>query len=115
MNNFLLLLLFISSFSYAYALGDLDRKAWIHGSENCKEDQNPALDVYEFSSSTYVLRQNKCSSFEAPFVYVLMGKETTLLLDTGALSGKEDILEFVENLPKSNNEESNKLLVAHTH
>ncbi len=115
MKNFSLLLLFISSFSYANALGDLDRKVWIHGSENCKENQNPALDVYEFSSSTYILRQNKCSSFEAPFVYVLMGKETTLLLDTGALSGKEDILEFIENLPKSNDNESNHLLVAHTH
>lgn len=117
MKYFSLFILFFCGLSQAETLSDLERKVWIHGAENCDDDRDPAIDVYEFSSNTHILRQNKCLSFEAPFIYVLVGKETTLLIDTGALSGKEGegIVEFIEELPKPNNGDHRNLLVAHTH
>lgn len=57
---------------------------WKHGVENCEQYQGENLEVFQQNSATYVIRQHKCSSFEAPFIYVLMGSEKVLVLDTGA-------------------------------
>ena len=44
---------------------------WIHGSPGCSEGIDPPIQVFQQDTSTWVLRQNKCLSFEAPFMYVL--------------------------------------------
>ena len=62
----------------------LQNKQWIHGSENCATNSDPGIEVYSHSPTSFILRQSKCLSFEAPFVYVLIGDERALLLDTGA-------------------------------
>ncbi len=67
-------------------LGD---KRWIHGAPDCSLDSGPAMDVYEYRPDTYIVRQNKCMTFEAPFMYLLVGDEKALLLDTGAISTEE--------------------------
>lgn len=72
--------------------GDLD-VAWIHGSPDCAQSGDPPLQVHRFDANTFILRQGKCSdpgdSFEAPFLYLLMGEDRALLLDTGASERKE--------------------------
>lgn len=60
---------------------------WIHGSPDCSANSDPALQVHAFDRDTYVLRMNKCWNFEAPFLYLLLGAEKALLLDTGADPG----------------------------
>lgn len=50
-----------------------------HGAEG-----EPALQVQAVAPGTWILRQGKRSNFEAPFLYLLAGKERALLLDTGA-------------------------------
>lgn len=57
---------------------------WNHGSPNCLQNPDPALQVYRFSDDTYILRQNKCHSFEAPFLYLLFGDKRAFLLDSGS-------------------------------
>jgi hydroxyacylglutathione hydrolase len=67
---------------------------WIHGSHNCSLNTDPPIQVHPFNGETYILRQSKCSepgsagqpgpSFEAPFMYFLLGTTRALLLDTGA-------------------------------
>jgi hydroxyacylglutathione hydrolase len=66
--------------------GTLDVQ-WIHGSSDCVTNTDPPLQVHAFDQGTYILRQNKCLSFEAPFLYLLFGTERALLLDTGADPG----------------------------
>ena len=66
------------------ASGVLAEKSWNHGSADCATNQDPAIEVFEFDSDTYILRQNKCVNFEAPFIYVLFGKHTVFIQDTGA-------------------------------
>ena len=58
------------------ASGVFAEKSWNHGSADCATNQDPAIEVFEFDSDTYILRQNKCVNFEAPFIYVLFGKHT---------------------------------------
>lgn len=66
--------------------GSLDAQ-WIHGSPDCATNDDPPLQVHAFDEDTYILRQNKCYNFEAPFLYLLFGTEKALLLDTGAAPG----------------------------
>jgi hydroxyacylglutathione hydrolase len=68
---------------------ELDQKVWNHGSEDCTRNQDPAVEVFRFDAATYVLRQNKCVHFEAPFIYVLFGEHSVLVHDTGATADPE--------------------------
>jgi glyoxylase-like metal-dependent hydrolase (beta-lactamase superfamily II) len=67
------------------------------------------LQLHAYNATTYILRQDKCRTFEAPFVYLLLGARTALLLDTGATNsvGLRDAV-----LPLAG---ARSLLVAHTH
>ena len=64
------------------APSSLHQKQWIHGAANCDSDTDPAIEVFRFDRTSYILRQNKCLSYEAPFMYLLFGEDRTLLLDT---------------------------------
>ncbi len=68
----------------------LYEKAWIHGALDCESNSDPAIEVFRYDRSSYVLRQNKCLSFEAPFIYVLIGEDKVLVLDTGATESAAD-------------------------
>lgn len=96
---------------------DLADNVWIHGSEDCEKNRDPALEVFRFDADTYILRQNKCVDFEAPFIYVLFGQKTVFVLDTGAT---EDAAEFplyetVRNLIAEHKQPGIRILVAHSH
>ena len=58
--------------------------AWMHGSANCNQNADPELQVHSYNATTHIIRQNKCRTFEAPFVYVIVGSQTALVLDSGA-------------------------------
>jgi hydroxyacylglutathione hydrolase len=73
--------------------GDLN-VTWIHGAPDCALSADPPIQVHRYDANTYILRQSKCSepgtaaalgpSFEAPFLYLLIGQDRAFLLDTGA-------------------------------
>jgi len=107
--------------SSAHLLASLQQKQWIHGSQDCKTNKDPAIEVFQYDESSYVLRQNKCLSYEAPFIYVLIGDEKILVVDTGAT---EDVKEFplyktIQSLNKKHATQDNKhereILVVHSH
>tara|TARA_R110002012_G_scaffold142989_3_gene301099 strand:- start:2824 stop:3378 length:555 start_codon:yes stop_codon:yes gene_type:complete len=64
----------------------LNKETWIHGSVDCKTNQDTSVDVYRHDETSFILRQNKCLTFEAPFIYVLVGERKILVFDTGAIS-----------------------------
>lgn len=95
----------------------LDQK-WIHGSADCKTNDDPAIEVLRFDQISYILRQNKCLSYEAPFMYLLFGTAKTLLLDTGATKSAEDfpLYETVQTLlAEFGDAENRELVVVHSH
>lgn len=100
----------------AYA-SDLASKAWNHGSEDCASNRDPAIEVYEVDAETYILRQNKCVHFEAPFIYVLFGKHTVFVQDTGATAdpSRFPLYGTVRDLIARRNGQELKILVTHSH
>ena len=85
---------------------------WIHGSPDCSKGIDPPIQVFQRDKSTWVLRQNKCLSFEAPFMYLLLGDDRALLLDTGATDNPESfpLLTTVRSLIGGRS-----LLILHSH
>lgn len=53
------------------------------GAEDCQKNPQPPLEVHPFDNKTFVLRENLCATFEAPFIYLLIGSSRALLIDTG--------------------------------
>jgi len=98
----------------------LDKK-WIHGSENCDLNTEPAIDQLKVNSNTFILRQNKCINVEAPFIYVLFGEHTVFIQDTGATEDPDKfpiyktIQQLVNNWKDENNISKMDILVTHSH
>ena len=65
------------------------RFTWIHGSLSAKANTDVRIQVHRYNEHTYILRQNPAIHWEAPFMYLLMGNERALLLDTGATEEAE--------------------------
>lgn len=95
---------------------DLEKLHWIHGSANCSENKDPGLQVLKFNETTYILRQNKCLNYEAPFLYLFIGREKALLVDTGA-EAPDDSFPLYETVRKilSTGKGMLPLLVIHSH
>lgn len=56
---------------------------WQSGTADCRTHPLPPLEVRAYDPQTFVLRESLCSTFEAPFIYLLVGKSRALLIDTG--------------------------------
>jgi glyoxylase-like metal-dependent hydrolase (beta-lactamase superfamily II) len=63
----------------------ISKSNWNHGAANCKLSSDPVTDVYQHDDHSFILRQNKCITYEAPFIYVLVGTDKVLVVDTGAI------------------------------
>ena len=57
---------------------------WIKGAAECEKNNDPAIQVVQYNYNTYILRQNKCVNYEAPFMFLFLGDKKALLMDTGA-------------------------------
>ena len=82
---------------------------WMHGSQNCAANTDPEVQVHMYNASTIIIRQNKCDTFEAPFIYVLVGTTSALMLDTGGTNTvtlRDTVRGLIGTKP---------LLVAHSH
>lgn len=95
----------------------LAKQSWLHGAKDCTTSSDPAYDSYQYSKQTFILRQSKCLSYEAPFIYVLMGRDKLLVLDTGALDESVDhsLYAVLEDLLGKEVVAAKEMLVIHTH
>lgn len=83
--------------------------SWMHGSQSCATNTDPEIQVHMYNASTFIIRQNKCRTFEAPFMYVLVGTQSALVLDSGGTNTvalRDTVRGLVGTKP---------LLVAHSH
>jgi hydroxyacylglutathione hydrolase len=83
--------------------------AWMHGSLDCGQNADPELQLHAYNATTHVVRQNKCDTFEAPFVYVLLGANVAFVLDSGATTGP-GLRDAVQRLAGAR-----RIVVAHSH
>jgi glyoxylase-like metal-dependent hydrolase (beta-lactamase superfamily II) len=56
---------------------------WTYGSNVAAKNRDPRVQVVQYNEDTFVLRQNVCVCWEAPFTYLLFGNNGALLIDTG--------------------------------
>jgi glyoxylase-like metal-dependent hydrolase (beta-lactamase superfamily II) len=98
----------------------LAEKKWYEGSKDCELPgaKEPPYEVHQVNDSYYVMRQNKCINFEAPFLYLYIGEDTALLLDTGATHSAAEmpLRKWVDDMLKKHPKgDQMKLVVAHSH
>jgi len=56
---------------------------WDAGAEACPARQPNPIQVHRYNLRTIILREKLCSTWEAPFMYLLIGGNRALLIDTG--------------------------------
>lgn len=84
--------------------------SWMHGAQNCNASTDPELQVHAYNATVHILRQNKCRTFEAPFLYVIEGGTSALMIDTGATNTTTTLRDTVRGLVGTK-----PLVVAHSH
>lgn len=94
--------------------------SWIRGSRR-GTDPGPLLQVRRVDEATYVLRESMRVTGEAPFVYLLLGSDRALLLDTGAVAdGREiplatTVRSVLDDWARTHDLVDYELVIAHTH
>ena len=90
---------------------------WNEGASDCKATPQEPLHVHRYDAQTFILRQSPCADFEANFIYLLIGSDKALLIDTGAVADPKAMplaKTILELLPDKDHQKL-PLLVAHTH
>ena len=90
---------------------------WNEGASDCSATPQQALQVHQYEPQTFILRQNLCADFEANFIYLLIGSDKALLIDTGAVADPKamPLAKTVLELLPNKDHEKLPLLVAHSH
>ncbi|MET0363740.1 MAG: MBL fold metallo-hydrolase [Sphingobium sp.] len=95
------------------AAGDLFPEKWIDGTAASE----PVAQVQSPDPDTFVIRQSVKSNFEAPFLYLLFGRDRALLIDTGAENGnlRPVVDRIVADWLAAHGRKTIPLIVAHSH
>jgi glyoxylase-like metal-dependent hydrolase (beta-lactamase superfamily II) len=90
---------------------------WNEGAEDCEKATEPRIQVHQYEAQTIILRQSLCSNFEAPLLYLLIGDDVALLIDTGATedAAQMPLAKTVVDLLPDRGEAKLPLMVLHTH
>ncbi|KQM19039.1 MBL fold metallo-hydrolase [Novosphingobium sp. Leaf2] len=86
---------------------------WIDGTTASE----PETQVQKIDEDTFVIRQSVKTNFEAPFLYLLFGKDRALLLDSGAggLKIRTPVDRLIAEWQARHGGRAVHLVVAHTH
>jgi hydroxyacylglutathione hydrolase len=86
---------------------------WIDGTL----PDEPVTQVQALDADTFVIRQSIKTNFEAPFLYLLFGRDKALLVDTGAKDGRirPTVDRLVSDWLAAHHRTSIPLVVAHSH
>lgn len=90
---------------------------WNEGAPDCAASRQDPLQVHAYEPQTFILRQSLCASFEGNFLYLLIGSDKALLIDTGDVADPKQMPLAKTVLGLLPGEEHTKLplLVVHTH
>jgi glyoxylase-like metal-dependent hydrolase (beta-lactamase superfamily II) len=84
--------------------------SWVTGGPNCLEV--PDWQVHQYNANFLILRESGCTNYEKPFLFLFIGKDRAMLVDTGA--GPVDTAAFLAKL-MAKRHLSLPLTVVHTH
>jgi glyoxylase-like metal-dependent hydrolase (beta-lactamase superfamily II) len=89
--------------------------AWPQGGPACGSE--PALSVHRYDDDTFIIRQSLCTSFEAPFIYLLFGEDRVLMEDSGAggVPIRDVVFDVIAQWLERNDRESIELVLINSH
>ena len=87
---------------------------WVTGA-SCPE--TPAVRIHEYNPDLFILRQSGCTNFEKPFLYLLFGERSAMLVDTGARTADVAgaVGEIIERRSARHGGRPVSLVVVHSH
>jgi hydroxyacylglutathione hydrolase len=87
---------------------------WINGTDCTTE---PKIQVHSYNENLYILRQSLCTNPEAPFIYLIFGKDKVLMQDTGAgdIPIADTVGEIIDKWVGQHNKHTVELIVTHSH
>ncbi len=90
---------------------------WNSGAEDCVASPQAPLQVYTYEPQTFIFRQSPCADPEANFLYLLVGSQKALLIDTGAVAdpAKMPLAKTVLSLLPLKDDVRLPLLIVHSH
>lgn len=90
---------------------------WNPGAEDCTAHPQPPLQVHGYNAQTFILRENPCSTEEAPFMYLLLGSNKALLIDSGDVADPKSmpLATTIMSLLPGEGATKLPLLIVHTH
>lgn len=90
---------------------------WNEGAEDCTKNTQPPLQAHAYNARTFILRESLCMTYEAPFMYLLVGSDKALLIDTGDVADSKDmpLAQTVSSLLPGDGTSKLPLIVVHTH
>ena len=90
---------------------------WDAGADDCSTYIHSPIQVQQYAAGTYILRENLCDTWEAPFMYLLLGSKQALLIDTGDVADPKQmpLAETVLSLLPGEGQAKLPLLVVHSH
>jgi hydroxyacylglutathione hydrolase len=90
---------------------------WNDGAKDCKASPQTPIQVHAYNQQTFILRENLCATFEAPFMYLLVGSTKALLIDSGDVADPNQmpLANTVMHLLPGDGPGKLPLLVVHTH
>ena len=95
--------------------GSMDVR-WNGGAPDCTTTPQEPLQLHSYEPHTFILRQSPCADAEANFLYLLVGSEKALLIDTGAVADPQiPLARTVLALLPGEGTSRMPLLVVHTH
>jgi len=91
---------------------------WHPGAEDCTGPDEARTESRAYEVATILIRQNPCVEFEAPILYLLIGEQRALLVDSGASeepAHTAELVKLVEGLRVRPDGTRLPLTVVHTH
>ena len=98
----------------------LSKTKCITGLADCNVNADLPIQIVQYNHNTWILRESKCASYEAPFMFLFFGHKKALLMDAGATFSeakfplRKTVDSLVNQWEKANNTQV-ELVVAHTH
>ncbi len=88
--------------------------SWVTAA-SCPE--TPAIRIHEYNPDLFILRQSGCTNFEKPFLYLLFGERSAMLVDTGAQTADVAgaVGQAIERWSARHGGRSVSLVVVHSH
>jgi hydroxyacylglutathione hydrolase len=123
MSRILSVVIALLVLSLAGASQDLSVK-WIHGSDPCSANRDPAFQAHQYNDDTIILRENKCINYEGPFIYLLFGQNKVFMQDTGAAPPagsqaafpvRDTVQRVIQQWAETHGRSAMELLVTHSH